>query len=725
MSILPAALAGRSLVAITALGALVISAFGAPAIDGAEATTEPPPSPADVQFPFVLTPGVTDAGTAPQTWDLDVRGLGNEEAQAVADGVSSRVYGPRSPDLHEPLVISTDFEQDTVLGIYVEAVCLCGAEFDISVDGEFFHRLEWEPQSSTIRPETIYHLPVPAGERTVTLTSASGAPVVIEDHTFVTDVGQFPADRERQALEQEEPPPPPPERNQPWDGYRGIWFELGQVTEWGDKYSGGLGTYTMHHSPLAVYAPEVGKTFFTYGGTTQEDERQLLIMAGEYDHRRHQLSRPVVVDTKAGVNDPHDNASIALDDGGHVWLFVSGRSTGRPGFKYRSLEPYSTAEFELVSTEEMTYPQPRHIEGQGFYNGFTKYTAGRELYWETSPDGREWSPDQKLAGFGGHYQVSEESNGTIVLAFNYHPDGVDTRTNVYVTMTDDLGQTWTTVDGTPLQTPLADRDNPALVADYEAEGLLSYVNDLGFDADGNPVVLHLTSGDYRPGPNGDPRTWRILRWTGQEWENHEITTSDHNYDAGSLYIEDDRWSVYLPTEPGPQEYQTGGEMVIWDSVDEGQTWEPRVQVTRDSASNQSYARRALGGLDTESFYAFWADGDPTQFDRSTLHMGDAQGRHWEFPYTMTGDRATPRLQCLQADPSRIVKVAGLPTGVKNKAAWDGCSVQDVLEGDRDWEEDRFFVAHVERTTRELVSAGTLTSKERAIIVLFATLFGSG
>ncbi|WP_297036043.1 hypothetical protein, partial [Thermogutta sp.] len=29
-------------------------------------------------------------------------------------------------------------------------------------------------------------------------------------------------------------------------GYRGIWFTLGQKTEWGDKYSGGLGTYTAN-----------------------------------------------------------------------------------------------------------------------------------------------------------------------------------------------------------------------------------------------------------------------------------------------------------------------------------------------------------------------------------------------------------------------------------------------------------------------------------------------
>jgi len=66
----------------------------------------------------------------------------------------------------------------------------------------------------------------------------------------------------------------------PGEGYRGIWFTLGQFSEHGDKYSGGLGTYTANHVPLAVYASEVQQTFFVYGGTTRAEERHLLIMVG-------------------------------------------------------------------------------------------------------------------------------------------------------------------------------------------------------------------------------------------------------------------------------------------------------------------------------------------------------------------------------------------------------------------------------------------------------------
>ena len=67
------------------------------------------------------------------------------------------------------------------------------------------------------------------------------------------------------------------------DGYQGIWFTLGQKTPLGDKYSGGLGTYTTSHVPMAIYAPKVNKTFFVYGGTIP-GKRHLLAMIGYYDH---------------------------------------------------------------------------------------------------------------------------------------------------------------------------------------------------------------------------------------------------------------------------------------------------------------------------------------------------------------------------------------------------------------------------------------------------------
>lgn len=198
------------------------------------------------------------------------------------------------------------------------------------------------------------------------------------------------------------------------DGYRGIWFDLGQKSEFGSKYSGGLGTYTAKHCPLAVYAPEADKTFFVYGGTTQRDERHLLAMVSFYDHKTKQVPKPVVVHDKQGVDDPHDNPSIQIDEAGHLWVYVSGRGTKRPGHVYRSRNPYDIDSFEHVTEREFTYPQPWWLEQKGFLFLFTKYTGVRELYWSMSDaDGTNWTEDRKLAGMGGHYQVSNEQNGKV------------------------------------------------------------------------------------------------------------------------------------------------------------------------------------------------------------------------------------------------------------------------------------------------------------------------
>ena len=84
------------------------------------------------------------------------------------------------------------------------------------------------------------------------------------------------------------------------DGYKGIWFDLGQRSEFGPKYSVGLGTYTAKHCPLAVYAPAAQKTFFVYGGTTQADKRHLLAMVSCYDHRTKQVQKTIVIHDKKG-----------------------------------------------------------------------------------------------------------------------------------------------------------------------------------------------------------------------------------------------------------------------------------------------------------------------------------------------------------------------------------------------------------------------------------------
>ncbi|MHC5537003.1 BNR-4 repeat-containing protein, partial [Singulisphaera rosea] len=122
-----------------------------------------------------------------------------------------------------------------------------------------------------------------------------------------------------------------------------------------------------------------------------------------------------------------------------------------------------------------------------------------------------------------------------------------------------------------------------------------------------------------------------------------FTTSDHNYDHGSLFIEPDGlWRIIAPTDPGPQPFGTGGAMVMWTSPDEGASWTPTRRLTNDPKRNHSYARRPLNAH--PDFYALWADGNAREKSDSNLYFTDKPGTHvWRLPAKVAGDSTTPEL----------------------------------------------------------------------------------
>ena len=437
--------------------------------------------------------------------------------------------------------------------------------------------------------------------------------------------------------------------NQKIDGYKGIWFELGQKYEYGDKYSGGLGTYTAKHRPLAIYAEKVDKTFFVYGGTTSESEKYLLCMIGSFDHKTGMVSKPTVVYDKKGVNDPHDNPSLLIDHEGYLWIFVSGRGNSRMGFKYRSEKPYDITKFEQVSTEVMTYPQPWIFEDGAIIHLFTKYTGVRELYYETSSDDMNWSEDQKLAGIrkkghdrGGHYQISARHGDIVATFLNRHPKGdVDRRTDLYYLQTNNKGKIWTTVDGKELSIPLTEIETPARIIDYYGQKKNVYLKDMCFDKNGYPVGLYVTSRGHEPGPANNPREFRITRWNGHTWQTRIVCETDHNYDMGSIHIDEDEWTILVPSIDGPQHYGTGGEVAMWKSYDEGENWKLHKQLTVNSERNHAYMRRSEDAKDP--FMFFWADGDPEKLSISKMYFSSSDGTVWELPYEMKNEEEKPTL----------------------------------------------------------------------------------
>jgi hypothetical protein len=429
------------------------------------------------------------------------------------------------------------------------------------------------------------------------------------------------------------------------DGYHGIWY-MNQPTgdEYKYKYSGGFATYPQQQEPIAIYNATANKTFFAFGGSTGKP-KELAELVSYFDHSTGEVPRPHVVTIK-NTDDAHENPVLQLDDTGHVWVFCSTHGPANNSHIFCSTKPYSIDEFEEVVRTNFSYSEPWFVPGEGFLFLHTRYKEGRrQLNWMTSKDGREWSSPTLLAAVEmGHYQISNRRGQRVCTAFNYHPmkGGLNARTNLYYLETSDMGKTWRTAAGDAIATPITEKQNAALVFDYEAEHRLVYLKDINFDAAGRPVILYLTTASFEPGPTSGPREWFTAHWIGDRWERHPFAISDHNYDFGSLYVERDNWRIIAPTEPGPQPFGTGGEMVMWKSRDEGGTWSKEKQLTRDSRFNHTYARRPVDA--NPQFYAVWADGNPLERSESQLYYTDREGSHvWQLPTHMEGDFAKPEI----------------------------------------------------------------------------------
>ncbi|MDR0337359.1 MAG: BNR-4 repeat-containing protein [Planctomycetaceae bacterium] len=459
--------------------------------------------------------------------------------------------------------------------------------------------------------------------------------------------------------------------NQKDDGYRGIWYHnQPSKDEYVFKYSGGLGTYPANHYPFAVYAPEVGKTFFCYGGTEKGTEKTLLHEVSYFDHKTGTVPRPTILLDKK-TDDAHDNPVMSMDAQGYLWIFSTSHGTGRPSFIHKSKKPYDIEEFERISATKIlggqsvplnnfSYLQIYHLADQGFAAMFTTYDkrilndssaiSSRTLCSMSSSNGIEWSEWRPFAGIlHGHYQSTGVSkNGKIGSSFNFHPNnkqsgriGLNYRSNLYYMETKNAGKTWQNAQGEPVTVPLKEIENNALVHDYYSENQNVYIMDVNFDKDEKPVILYLTSKGYESGPKNDPRRWYSAYWTGKDWKINPITDSDNNYDFGSIYIEDNNvWRIIGTTEKGPQAYNTGGEIAMWLSNDCGTTWTKEKQLTSGSETNQCYPRRPINAH--PDFYALWASGHGRKKSESTLYFCNKNGDVFELPRQMETDTQKPK-----------------------------------------------------------------------------------
>ena len=458
--------------------------------------------------------------------------------------------------------------------------------------------------------------------------------------------------------------------NQKDVGYRSIWYYNQKLqNEYKYKYSGGLGTYPANHYPFSVYCPKVNKTFFCYGGTDPETGSTLWHEAGCFDNATGKVTRPTIIIDKE-TDDAHDNPVMTVDDDGYIWIFSTSHGGSRPSWIHRSKRPFDISEFELmrptkikdgqeVPMTNFCYMQVFNVPGKGMVAFFTTYGQSavfvdnpcvqRVICVMTSRDGVHWSEWKPLAAIDiGHYQngavYKDQKIGT---SFNYHPNkpeegrlGLNWRTNLYYMESADMGETWTSVTGERIDTPLKKIDNPALVYDYDSQKINVYIVDMAYDNQGFPIILYITSKGFESGPENDPRFAWTAHWNGKTWDIAKVCAVDNNYDYGSIFVDEDGvWRIIGALNDGPQKYNTGGEMGLWVSRDAGKTWAEERKMTENSERNHCFPRRTINAA--PGFYAFWADGNGREPSEADLFFSNRDGDVFKLPRKMTEDEATP------------------------------------------------------------------------------------
>lgn len=442
------------------------------------------------------------------------------------------------------------------------------------------------------------------------------------------------------------------------NGFHGIWYAVGSSgDQYAYKYSGGLGTYTHQTAPLAIYAEEVNRTYFVYGGTNGTSNT-LKNYLSYFDHTTGLLARPREV-RHVGGTDNHRNITMAIDDDGYINIFANSHGDGGTGNLYKSNVPYEIADFNEVPLPvsvfgnasgkvTLSYSNPFYTPGAGFTVVYNQYHDGRAVHVARSPDGVNWTDVSLFDTNQGHYTAARQHGNTIGVSADWHRGGsLDNRTNLYYFESPDAGATWTNAAGAPISAPLTTTSNIALVHDYNAENKLVYMKDIDYDPAGRPILTYLTVSDstgsgHTSGPKPGGRTLHTAHWTGSQWRIRDVMQTDHNYDHGELHVEaDGSWRLTGPFIDGPQQYGTGGEIGVWTSGDEGASWQQVDQLTSGSPYNHTYVREPVNAHD--DFFSYWADGNAFAQSPSRLYFGTKEGRVYRMPTSFTGDFARPEL----------------------------------------------------------------------------------
>ncbi|WDE02264.1 hypothetical protein [Thalassomonas actiniarum] len=323
-----------------------------------------------------------------------------------------------------------------------------------------------------------------------------------------------------------------------------------------------------------------------------------------FNHNTGKVSEPVLVHMKC-TDDPHDNAVINLDQAGYVYVLVSGRSTSRGNFVFKSSAPNSIESFvdytplmddyadhfkDLIAAAGQDFPisgthyrginypkmfwidDPAYSQKGYFRLIYTVYCnsgevqtckSSRQVYSaKMVVDGTKASIQDitPIAAYKGHYAIAKARGKDVVIAFNVHPgNNLDDRTNLYYMHSFDGGENWFNAKNQRVSLPIVSPEGLKTVAVREyydpasigGIGRRIYMKDIDFMSSGmakRPTILYVgsLSGDHQPSTLADHYLAKA-RWTGTTWSNVRLANQvDHNYSSGMLHPNGSDYRVFYP-----------------------------------------------------------------------------------------------------------------------------------------------------------------------------------
>ncbi len=418
--------------------------------------------------------------------------------------------------------------------------------------------------------------------------------------------------------------------------FRGAWYGSGRENTLPGHafvYAGAKATYSAWHRPMAVYSPEVNRTFFVYG------DAQNRPAVSEFDHAAGRFAKPWALGTNPDDN-AHRNPTLLVDEEGFLFVFYGYHGSRQPIHVLRSLYPHDISAWTHVS--DLT-------DGNGSYANPWQLLPGEIIVPHRQPtgwcfkksrdQGATWSDTVELVSFSTYEGTSTVYGLTTAQAGPYPrgihfvwsrlgggtPEAIRTkhlwarRYNVYYACSYDGGDTWQRSDGTPYTLPITE-DTAELVYNSGEHG--TWLKDLLIGSGGRPLVLFL-DGDadtYRS-------TWKIARRTEPGWDIVDLTTSDHMYDGGAfcaLNPNDIRlFGPSAPAQPGCD----GGNIEEWQSTDGGANWTRLRTLTHGTERSHNHVKTVLHHEKSDGkFRVMWSCGDgqspPGDTDVTMYYLGD-------------------------------------------------------------------------------------------------------